>query len=127
MIKKVCVLVMFLAVAATGRCQLKSVGEVPADYVSEITEGLWQDAVSVEVNRRIVKGGYDLIISPGQVVPHEVIGRHALRQSVQTVFKTFQIMNKLVSCSAVVTDKGIRHFVWKNQAYFFTKISNIRN
>ena len=56
------------------RRDVVTLGEVPADYVSEITEGLWQDAVSVEVNRRIVKGGYDLIISPGQVVPHEVIG-----------------------------------------------------
>ncbi len=51
-----------------------TLGEVPADYVSEITEGLFKDAVSVEVNRRVAEGGYDLIISPGQVVPHEVIG-----------------------------------------------------
>ncbi|MBQ5953840.1 MAG: DUF2088 domain-containing protein [Lachnospiraceae bacterium] len=49
-------------------------GEVPAEYVGEITEGLWQDPVSVEVNRRIMDESYDLIISPGQVVPHEVIG-----------------------------------------------------
>ncbi len=49
-------------------------GEVPGDYIEEITEGLWHDPVSVEVNHRIVDGGYDLIISPGQVVPHEVIG-----------------------------------------------------
>ena len=49
-------------------------GEVPADYASEITGGLWRDPVSVEVNRRIMDESYDLIISPGQVVPHEVIG-----------------------------------------------------
>ena len=49
-------------------------GEVPADYVSEITEGLWTEAVSVEVNRLVMDESYDLIISPGQVVPHEVIG-----------------------------------------------------
>ncbi len=49
-------------------------GEVPADYVSAITEGLWTEPVSVEVNRRIMDESYDLIISPGQVVPHEVIG-----------------------------------------------------
>lgn len=51
-----------------------TLGEVPAEYVTEITEGLFKDAVSVEVNRRVAEGGYDLIISPGQVVPHEVIG-----------------------------------------------------
>lgn len=49
-------------------------GEVPADYLEEITEGLWHDPVSVEINRRLMDEKYDLIISPGQVVPHEVIG-----------------------------------------------------
>lgn len=50
------------------------IGEVPAEYVREITEGLWNEPVSAEVNRRIMDESYDLIISPGQVVPHEVIG-----------------------------------------------------
>ena len=49
-------------------------GEIPADYVSEITDGLWTEPVSVEINRRVMDEGCDLIISPGQVVPHEVIG-----------------------------------------------------
>lgn len=38
-----------------------------------IGQGLWHEAVSVEVNRRIMDEKYDLIISSGQVVPHEVI------------------------------------------------------
>ena len=50
------------------------IGEVPASYLEEITEGLWHDPLSVEVNQRIMDESYDLIISPGQVVPHEVIG-----------------------------------------------------
>ena len=49
-------------------------GEIPADYIREITEGLWDEPVDVELNRRITDGQYDLIISPGQVVPHEVVG-----------------------------------------------------
>ena len=56
------------------RTDVVKLGEVPADYVSEITEGLWTDPVSVEVNRRVMDPSYDLIISPGQVVPHEVVG-----------------------------------------------------
>ena len=56
------------------RHDVVKLGEVPAAYVSEITEGLWHDGVSVEVNRRLMDESYDLIISPGQVVPHEVIG-----------------------------------------------------
>lgn len=56
------------------RADVMKLGEVPASYLEEITEGLWHDPVSVEVNRRIMDERYDLIISPGQVVPHEVIG-----------------------------------------------------
>ena len=56
------------------RRDVVKLGEMPADYVAEITGGLWREKVSVEVNRRVVEGGYDLIISPGQVVPHEVAG-----------------------------------------------------
>ncbi len=56
------------------RNDVVKLGEVPGNYVSEITEGLWREPVSVEVNRRIMDERYDLIVSPGQVVPHEVIG-----------------------------------------------------
>ena len=56
------------------RRDVVKLGEVPADFVGEITEGLWNEPVSVEVNRRVMDEGYDLILSPGQVVPHEVIG-----------------------------------------------------
>ncbi len=50
------------------------IGEVPASYLEEITEGLWKDSVSVEINRLVMDEKYDLILSIGQVVPHEVIG-----------------------------------------------------
>ena len=49
-------------------------GEVPAEFVSEVSEGLVNNKIDVEVNKRLVSGEYDLIISMGQVVPHEVVG-----------------------------------------------------
>ncbi len=49
-------------------------GEVPAEFVNEVSEGLVNDKIDVEVNHRIIDGGYDLILSIGQVVPHEVVG-----------------------------------------------------
>jgi len=61
-------------IAHNWRTDVVKLGEVPADYLEEITEGLWLSPVSVEVNRLIMDEKYDLIISPGQVVPHEVIG-----------------------------------------------------
>ncbi|MDO4852171.1 MAG: lactate racemase domain-containing protein [Clostridia bacterium] len=56
------------------RTEVVRLGEVSGAYLSEITDGLWKDPVSVEVNRRVMDESYDLILSIGQVVPHEVIG-----------------------------------------------------
>ncbi len=56
------------------RTDVVKLGEIPADFLSEITGGLWNESVSAEVNRLVMDKSYDLIISPGQVVPHEVIG-----------------------------------------------------
>lgn len=56
------------------RTDVLKLGEVPAEVVRDISDGLWTEPVDVEVNRRLMDEKYDLIISPGQVVPHEVIG-----------------------------------------------------
>ncbi len=56
------------------RQDVVKIGEVPTDFVSEVSEGLVNDKIDVEVNKRLVSGEYDLIISVGQVVPHEVVG-----------------------------------------------------
>jgi nickel-dependent lactate racemase len=56
------------------REDIVNVGEVPAAYVNDITEGLWDKGVTCEINQIILDSSYDLIISIGQVVPHEVIG-----------------------------------------------------
>ena len=56
------------------RHDVVNIGEVPASYVSEVTEGLWKKGVAVEVNRMVINPSFDLVLSIGQVVPHEVIG-----------------------------------------------------
>ena len=56
------------------RSDVTRLGEVPAGFLEEITEGLWHESVDVEINRLVMDEKYDIIISPGQVVPHEVIG-----------------------------------------------------
>lgn len=50
------------------------IGEVPADFVNEVSEGLVNESVPVEVNKLLLDESYDLIVSIGQVVPHEVVG-----------------------------------------------------
>lgn len=56
------------------RTDVVKLGEVPADFVREVSEGLVTDAIPVEVNRLLLDASYDLIVSIGQVVPHEVVG-----------------------------------------------------
>jgi nickel-dependent lactate racemase len=51
-----------------------TLGEVPAEFVREQSEGKLNYAWPAQVNRLLVEGGFDLILSVGQVVPHEVIG-----------------------------------------------------
>lgn len=56
------------------RDDVRTVGEVPAEFVAQVTEGLWTQAWPAQLNKLIWEGGHDLILSIGQVVPHEVIG-----------------------------------------------------
>ncbi len=56
------------------RTDVVTLGEVPSDFISGLTGGLWTDPVDVQINRLVMDRSYDLIISVGQVVPHEVIG-----------------------------------------------------
>ncbi|MDR1779411.1 MAG: lactate racemase domain-containing protein [Tannerella sp.] len=51
-----------------------TVGIIPGDYVREVSEGVVDYDIPVQVNKMLIEGDYDLILSLGQVVPHEVIG-----------------------------------------------------
>lgn len=53
---------------------LATLGEVPASFIREQSEGALDFAWPAQVDRLLVQGGFDLILSLGQVVPHEVIG-----------------------------------------------------
>ena len=48
-------------------------GEVPGAEVSALSAGRMADPVSVEVGEELLRG-WDLVVSVGQVVPHEVTG-----------------------------------------------------
>lgn len=56
------------------RRDVYTLGEVPKSYVSEVSEGKVNYSWPAQVNRLLVEGKHDLILSVGQVVPHEVIG-----------------------------------------------------
>ena len=61
------------------RRDVVTLGEVPGEFLREISEGSVEYPWPAQVNRLLVggagvQGGHDLILSIGQVVPHEVVG-----------------------------------------------------
>ena len=56
------------------RNDVVTVGEVPAEYVSQVSEGRVCYPWKAQVNKLLLDPSFDLILSIGQVVPHEVIG-----------------------------------------------------
>jgi hypothetical protein len=56
------------------RTDLATLGEVPAEFIREQSEGKLDFSWPAQVNKWLVEGNFDLILSIGQVVPHEVIG-----------------------------------------------------
>ncbi len=56
------------------RTGLYHFGEVPSEFICEVSGGKLDYSIPVAVNRHLVEGDYELIISVGQVIPHEVIG-----------------------------------------------------
>ena len=55
------------------RNDVRNLGVVPSEYMRELSKGKLDCEVRIEVNERLF-AGYDLILSIGQVVPHEVVG-----------------------------------------------------
>jgi nickel-dependent lactate racemase len=56
------------------RNDVVTIGEVPKEYVEEISEGKLSFSWPAQVNELLLDKSFDLILSIGQVVPHEVIG-----------------------------------------------------
>lgn len=52
--------------------QLVDVGEIPASEIAELSGGMFEQAVSANINRRVYD--YDLLVIIGPVFPHEVVG-----------------------------------------------------
>ena len=56
------------------RNDVVTLGQVPGSYVAEISDNRVSYDWPAQVNKMLVEGGHDLMLSIGQVVPHEVIG-----------------------------------------------------
>ncbi|MDP4226748.1 MAG: lactate racemase domain-containing protein [Bacteroidota bacterium] len=56
------------------RHDVVTLGVVPGEFVKEVSGGKVDYEWPAQVNKLLVEGNFDLILSIGQVVPHEVIG-----------------------------------------------------
>lgn len=56
------------------RNDVVTLGEVPGEFIKQVSEGAVDYPWPAQVNKLLVDGGFDLILSLGQVVPHEVVG-----------------------------------------------------
>ncbi|MCB9247609.1 MAG: DUF2088 domain-containing protein [Ignavibacteriales bacterium] len=53
---------------------LVTLGTVPSEFIKEVSDGRVDYDWKAQVNKLLVEGNFDLILSIGQVVPHEVVG-----------------------------------------------------
>lgn len=78
-----------------------SIGTVPKKFIEKISGGLYSTDIEVEINRRLIEGGYDLILSVGQVVPHEVVGMANYSKNIFVGVGGRQMINKSHMLSAI--------------------------
>lgn len=56
------------------RNEVETIGEIPASYIEQVSEGKLNYSMKVQLNRLLLNPEFDAIFSIGQVVPHEVVG-----------------------------------------------------
>ncbi len=56
------------------RNDIVELGKIPSDMIYHVSEGKLDYEIPIQVNKILIEGGDDLIISIGQVVPHENTG-----------------------------------------------------
>lgn len=76
------------------RNDVVTVGEVPSDYIKKVSEGKLEYSWKAQVNRLLLDASFDLILSIGQVVPHEVIGMANYNKNIFVGVGGFEGINK---------------------------------
>ncbi len=56
------------------RNDIVTLGTIPESFIREVSENKVKYPWKAQVNKLLVEGSFDLILSIGQVVPHEVVG-----------------------------------------------------
>lgn len=121
------------------RTDVVKLGEVSGDFIASITDGLWTDSVDVNINKLVMDESYDLILSVGQVVPHEVVGmaNHAKNlfvgvggkdminksHMVGAVYGMERMMGKELTPVRKIFDYGMEHFLCNRPIMFVLTVT----
>lgn len=121
------------------RDDVTKIGTVNRNYIKEISEGIFEEDIAVEVNKTLLDEKYDLILSIGQVVPHEVAGMssHAKNLLVGTggaeminsshmlgaVYGLERLMGKDHSPVRKLYDYAFEHFLSKRPILFVLTVT----
>ena len=76
------------------RNDVVELGRVPAEFIRKVSGGAVDYDWPAQVNRMLRDGGHDLILSIGQVVPHEVIGMANYNKNIFVGTGGFEGINK---------------------------------
>lgn len=125
------------------RTDTVKLGSVPASYIERVSEGTSSMDIDVEVNRHLVDGSYDRILSIGQVVPHEVVGmanysknilvglggRQMINQShmVGAVYNLERIMGNIDTPVRLLFDYAEEHFLAEVPLAYILTVATEKN
>ena len=109
--------------------QLRTIGRISASEMSELSEGLFTDAVDITINKRIFD--YDQIILISPVVPHETVGFAGGNKyffpgiAGEEIIQTFHWIGALITNPVVngVKDTPVRRVI--NKAASFISVPRI--
>lgn len=111
------------------RTDTVTVGTIPASYIEEISGGKCSMEIDAEVNHMLVDGSFDLILSVGQVVPHEVVGMANYSKNILVGLGGRQMINKSHMVGAACnletimgnTDSPVRRMLDYAEEHFLAK------
>ena len=117
-------------IAHNWRDDVVRIGEIPAEVITELSDGLMTEPMAVEVNRLLLDPSYDLIVSAGQVVPHEVAGMANYSKNIFVGCGGSQMINSLHMLGAFYgiertlgrTDTPVRRVFDYAEERFITKM-----
>ncbi|MDR0654536.1 MAG: lactate racemase domain-containing protein [Synergistaceae bacterium] len=76
------------------RKDVVKIGEVARELVFELSNGMIDEPIDIEINKRLLDRSYDAVISVGQVVPHEVAGMASHSKNLFVGCGGFSMLNK---------------------------------